>query len=187
MSKLTEEDKGKILLLHSEGKSDNAISKELKIAYHLVHRFLEKVRSEKEGGEGKRGAPAGLKAEKVAEKVASDKFVELTKTEATEVSSDIVGLGSFVYENYTSIARSRGLEVSEYLAMATKFYENYKDMIAKLEEEKKSQEEIIKKLTEYLEPIPYRFEALITMMKAGKIYTRKEFDSFLWGGDAGEE
>ena len=102
--------------------------------------------------------------------------------EATGIHEQITTAGQWIYDNYNTTARSKGLSLAEYMQQAMIFYTNYKDLIERLEGTIKDQERTITELTEILNPVPWRMKIIDSMVAqeaSGKVYSPGDIQKYL--------
>lgn len=102
--------------------------------------------------------------------------------EATGIHEQITTVGQWIYDNYNTTARSKGLSLVDYVQQAMIFYTNYKDLIERLEDTIKDQEKTIVELTEVLNPVPWRMKIIDSMVAqeaTGKIFSEEDIQKYL--------
>lgn len=167
-----------ILKLVASGKTGKDAAAQLKLSYDAVKRFL---RAKTKAGELEKQTQAGQTGEGVAKQVAEQMFVEGVKRNALERAREVIRTGDFAVEGYKEDARLLGLSVDEFLARCVVFYKTNQPYIGQLHQERDALQSLVERLTEKLEPVPYRLACLLEMIRQGNEYDSDEIDVFLFG------
>lgn len=176
---LTAKQQHDLLKLVENGKTGKDAAAQLKISYDAAKRFL---RAKAKTGELEKQTRAGKTGEGVAQQVAEQVFVEGVKRRALDSAREVIRAGDFSVENYKEDARRLGLGVDEFVARCVVFYKTNQPYIEQLSQERDALQVLVERLTDKLDPVPYRMAALLEMIRQGNEYESDEIDAFIFGG-----